>query len=167
MAFAFYLISAVLIISAVLAVSLRNLIYCTLCASVVFISSAALFFLLKADFIGVVQILIYVGAVATLILFAIMLTKNLVSREYYAGQRRKWSFGILTASAVLWALVGSIQTHTNLPELVTADSLLSMVALGKEMLTTFLLPFEVTSILLTAAMIGGIVIALEERDKSP
>lgn len=166
MIFSFYLISAILIISAILAVSLRNLIYCTLCASIVFISSAALFFLLKADFIGVVQILIYVGAVVTLILFAIMLTKNIVSRDYYVGQRRKWGYGILTASAILWALIGSIRTQTNLPELVTADRLISVVALGKEMLTSFLLPFEVTSILLTAAMIGGIVIALEEKDKT-
>ncbi|MBI4430346.1 MAG: NADH-quinone oxidoreductase subunit J [Candidatus Omnitrophica bacterium] len=163
---AFYLISVVLIVSAVLAVSLRNLIYCTLCASVVFISSAALFFLLKADFIGVVQILIYVGAVATLLLFAVMLTKNLVSRQYYVGQKRKWSYGIFTASAVLWVLIGSIRSQTNLAELVTADHQLSVVSLGKEMLTAFLLPFEVASLLLTAAMIGGIVIALEEKKKS-
>jgi NADH:ubiquinone oxidoreductase subunit 6 (subunit J) len=166
MIFAFYTISAIIIASAVLAVSHRNLIYCALSSSVTFIGTAALFFLLKADFIGVVQILIYVGAVATLILFTIMLTKEVVSRTYYVGQKRKWSYGILTVACVLGVLIASIRSQTNLPELVTADRPISVIALGKEMLTSYLLPFEVISLLLTAALIGGIIISLEEKKKS-
>lgn len=165
MIFAFYIISTVILASAVVAVSHRNLIYCALSAAVTFISSAALFFLLKADFIGVVQILIYVGAVATLILFTIMLTKNIVSRDYYVGQKRKWSYGIFTAAGVLGILIISIRSQTNLPDLVTADRPISILALGKEMLTSYLLPFEVISLLLTAALIGGIIISLEETKK--
>ena len=165
MIFAFYIISAIILASAVLAVSHRNLIYCTLSASITFISTAALFFLLKADFIGVVQILIYVGAVATLILFTIMLTKNIVSRDYYVGQKRKWSYGIFAAASVLGILIISIRSQTNLPDLVTADRPISIIALGKEMLTSYVLPFEVISLLLTAALIGGIIISLEEKKK--
>jgi NADH:ubiquinone oxidoreductase subunit 6 (subunit J) len=73
---AFWIISAVTVIGAILAMTLRNLVHCVLALILFFFGIAAHYFLLRADFLGVVQILLYVGAVAVLILFAIMLTRH-------------------------------------------------------------------------------------------
>ena len=157
---AFYLISFFTIFASILAVSLRNLIHCALAAALSFSGVAMLFFLLKAEFVGVIQILIYIGAVATLILFTIMLTRNLFDKLHYIGQRRKWTYGILTAAFIFIILTISILSQTNLPQIVTQKTKIGVFEIGKELLTTFILPFEVVSLLLTAAMMGGIVIAL-------
>lgn len=163
MTLAFYIISFVLLASAALAVSLRNLIHCAFAAALSFLSVGALFFMLKAEFIGAIQILIYVGAVATLILFTIMLTHQVIRSAPYRGQKPKAGLGIVMASAVLWVLVGAIRSQTNLAEVIVQNRAVDVASLGKEMLTTYLLPFEVISLLLTAAMIGGIVLALEKK----
>jgi len=163
---AFYIISFFAITSALLAVSLRNLVYCGLSAALFFLSTAAMFILLKAEFIAVVQIIIYIGAVATLILFVIMLTHRLIEKVPYAGRNWHASLGVVCAAVIGLVLAGSFASQTNLPELVTHPEGPTVQELGKVMLTEYLLPFEVTSLLLTVAMIGGIVIALGKgKDK--
>src|ERR1041384_704972 len=94
----FWILSIITAVGALLAVTLRNLVHCVLSLILFFFGIAAHYFLLRADFLGAVQILIYVGAVAVLILFAIMLTRNVTGtegpREILGGKwwaARSWS----------------------------------------------------------------------------
>lgn len=166
MVISFYIISAVAIIGAILAVSLRNLIHCALAAALFFLATAAMFFLLKAEFIGVVQILIYIGAIATLLLFTIMLTRHPTGADPYTGKAKNMLFSLITSVGMASILAGSVLSQTGLPEQVRHDIHPSVAEIGTSLLTTFLLPFEVISLLLTAAMIGGIVLAIEKKRKS-
>lgn len=163
---AFWVLAVVTVTGAILTVTLRNIVHCVLAAVLFFTGIAGLYFNLRAEFLGASQILIYVGAVATLILFAIMLTRGLREED---GQVRhvlgSKVLGLATAAAVLglllhalasqkWTLPGSPGAHP-----LSAD-------IGRDLLTSFLLPFEVVALLLTAALVGAIVIALDEK-KTP
>lgn len=164
---AFWIISAVTLLGAVLAVSLRNLVHCVLSLVLFFIGIAAHYFLLRADFLGTVQILIYVGAVAVLILFAIMLTRNVTGTE---GPREvlgvKWWLGAAIAAvmgALLCAVVRADKLAETLPSGEKAKT--SVLEIGKMLVADWVVPLEVMAVLLTAALIGAVVIALEEIRK--
>jgi NADH-quinone oxidoreductase subunit J len=160
---AFWIISAVTVIGAVLAMTLRNLVHCVLALILFFLGIAAHYFLLRADFLGAVQILLYVGAVAVLILFAIMLTRHVTGTE---GQREvlggKWWAGMGTAAIIaglLWAVIRRDQLVAISPgNRVNA----SVAEIGQQLVAQWVVPFEAMAVLLTAALIGAVVIALEE-----
>jgi NADH-quinone oxidoreductase subunit J len=161
---AFWIISIITVVGALLAVTLRNLIHCVLSLILFFLGIAAHYFLLRADFIGAVQILIYIGAVAVLILFAIMLTRNVTGtegpREILGGN---WWTGSITAAliaALLCWVVRNDKVSTALPAGEQAKS--SVLQIGKILIADWVVPFEVMAVLLTAALIGAVVIALEE-----
>ena len=165
---AFWIISAVTILGAVLAVTLRNLVHCVLALILFFIGIAAHYFLLRADFLGAVQILIYVGAVAVLILFAIMLTHNVTGTE---GPREvlglKWWSGAAIAAVLAILLKKAIQGDALSVVLPAGDKAQTSVAvIGKALVGDWVVPLEAIAILLTAALIGAVVIALEELRKS-
>jgi len=160
---AFWIISAVTVIGAVLAMTLRNLVHCVLALVLFFFGIAAHYFLLRADFLGAVQILLYVGAVAVLILFAIMLTRHVTGTE---GQREvlggKWWAGMGTAviiAGLLWAVIRRDQLAAMLP---AEGARTSVAEIGKVLVGQWVVPFEAMGVLLTAALIGAVVIALEE-----
>ena len=164
MAIAFWIITIITVVGALLAVTLRNLVHCVLSLILFFVGIAAHYFLLRADFIGAVQILIYIGAVAVLILFAIMLTRNVTgtegAQEVLGG---KWWTGSITAAlmaVLLWWVVRSDKVSTALPAGAQANS--SVLQIGKILIADWVVPFEVMAVLLTAALIGAVVIALEE-----
>src|SRR5437667_6137985 len=96
---AFWIISAITVLGAVLAMTLRNLVHCVLSLILFFLGIAAHYFLLRADFLAAVQILIYIGAVAVLILFAIMLTRNVTGTEGMKELGLKWWIGSLLSAA--------------------------------------------------------------------
>ncbi len=161
---AFWIISAITLIGAVLAVTLRNLVHCVLSLILFFLGIAAHYFLLRADFIGAVQILIYIGAVAVLILFAIMLTRNVTGtegpREVLGG---KWWSGLATAGilgVIIWWAIQKDQIAATLPSNQKAQS--SVLEIGRVLMSDWVVPFEIMAVLLTAALIGAVVIALEE-----
>jgi NADH-quinone oxidoreductase subunit J len=160
---AFWIISAVTVIGAILAVTLRNLVHCVLALILFFFGIAAHYFLLRADFLGVVQILLYVGAVAVLILFAIMLTRHVTGaegpREVLGG---KWWAGMGTSviiAGLLWAVIRRDELTAILP---TGAAKTSVAEIGRVLVADWVVPFEAMGVLLTAALIGAVVIALEE-----
>jgi NADH-quinone oxidoreductase subunit J len=161
---AFWIISAITIIGALLAVSLRNLIHCVLSLILFSLGIAAHYFLLRADFIGAVQILIYIGAVAVLILFAIMLTRNVTGtegpREVLGG---KWWAGSFTAAILAVLLCWAVRGDKIAAALSPGDKATSSIAeIGRILVANWVVPFEAMAVLLTAALIGAVVIALEE-----
>ncbi len=160
---AFWIISAFTVLGALLAVTMRNLVYCVLSLILFFLGIAAHYFLLRADFIGVVQILIYIGAVAVLILFAIMLTRNVTGTE---GPREllgvKWWAGAAIAGVMAALLCWVVQRDAVAQQLPTAKATASIAEIGKAFIADWIVPFELMAVLLTAALIGAVVIALEE-----
>jgi NADH-quinone oxidoreductase subunit J len=128
-----------------------------------FLGIAGHYLLLRADFLGAVQILIYIGAVAVLILFAIMLTRHVTGsegpREVLGG---KWWTGMGTAiiiAGLLWAVIGKDKLASMLPP---GAAKTSVAEIGRVLVADWVVPFEAMAVLLTAALIGAVVIALEE-----
>ena len=159
----FWILSVITVLGAIFAITLRNLIHCVLSLILFFLGIAGHYFLLRADFIGAAQILIYIGAVAVLMLFAIMLTRHVTGdegpREVLGG---KWWAGMGTAviiAGLLWAII----RKDALAQLLPAGTAVTSVAeIGKALVADWVVPFEAMAVLLTAALIGAVVIALEE-----
>ena len=159
----FYLLATLTVLGALGATLMKNLIHCALCLILFFLGIATFYILLGAEFIAAVQILIYVGAVATLVLFAIMLTQNVVGETTLKGlgQNRWWALG-LTAAVI--GTLGSAIHHQRFSAASYAGRLTTQ-EIGQALVVVYALPFEVVSLLLTGAMIGAIVIAMEDRKK--
>ena len=163
MELSFWILSFITVIGAILAITLRNLVHCVLSLILFFLGIAGHYFLLRADFLGAVQILIYIGAVAVLILFAIMLTRHVTGtegpREVLGGSW--WSgMGIsIIVAGLLWAVIRRDQMAALLPA-GTANT--SVAQIGQALVGDWVVPFEAMAVLLTAALIGAVVIALEE-----
>lgn len=168
----FWILSTVILVSAFMVVSLKNIFHCALFLILCLFSVAGIFILLGAEFLAAAQVLIYVGAVAILMIFAIMLTSNLASKKIsQSNENVLVSFFITLFFAWgVWVLIRLTDDF-----LVKPDSGLALwrqtrgalpvdniATLGKYLMTEFMLPFEVVSILLLAAMIGAIVLARKE-----
>jgi len=157
-------ILAVMMIGAALGVVLlSNIVYSAFLLGGVFISIAGLYLLLNADFVAAAQILIYIGAVNVLILFAIMLVNK---REDFKPMRNAWVRPALTAvvSAGIFALLSVMILATPWvlsPNLGTSENS-SIIKLGEHFFSDFLLPFELASVLLLMSMVGAIILARRE-----
>ncbi len=159
----FWVLSFVILVSAFMVVSLKNIFHCALFLIMCLFSVAGIFVLLDAEFLAAAQVLIYVGAVAILMIFAIMLTSNLASRKIRQVNENV-SVGVFVS--VLFALASIIliaQTHIWHYKTDFTPVENSIVILGKYLMIQYVLPFEVVSILLLASLIGAIVLARKER----
>lgn len=156
-------ILAVMMIGAALGVVLlSNIVYSAFLLGGVFISISGMYLLLNADFVAAAQVLIYIGAVNVLILFAIMLVNK---REDFKPMRNAWVRPALTAvvSAGIFALLSVMILATPWvlsPSGTPANG--SIIAIGEHFFTDFLLPFELASVLLLMAMVGAIILARRE-----
>jgi NADH:ubiquinone oxidoreductase subunit 6 (subunit J) len=158
---AFYIIAAVTLIGAIAAMSLRNLVHCALSLVVAFAGLAAFFLKLGAQFVGLVQILIYVGAVAILIVFAVLLTRGGSERETRLFSS-SWIAGIVTAAVVFGTLVACVVTSPSVRQPIPPAPELTVQRIGEELMTQYVLPLQIIGLLLTAAMIGAAVIAMKD-----
>lgn len=157
--FGFFVMAAVALAGALIAVGARNIIRAALGLILSFMGVAGLYFVLEAEFVAVVQILVYVGAISILVLFAVMLTRGLMRRDLSA-QNSQWIAAAVVAVVLFVALVlVAIGTNWKVVETQVAGDLIPK--LGAELMTTYLLPFEAVSLLLLAALVGAIVIARE------
>ncbi len=159
----FVIIAAVVLGSAITAVSLRNLVHCALALTVCLAGVGVLFLTLGAQFAGFAQVLVYIGAVAILIVFAILLTRGLEvpGASIFAPG---WGWGVVIA-AVVSALVCSVVLSSKVvPRHLPSGAKASVAQLGSELMSRYILPLEVLGLLLTAALIGAVVIALPKRD---
>jgi len=158
-----FVILAIMMIGSALGVVLfSNIVYSAFLLAGVFVSISGMYLLLNADFVATAQILIYVGAVNVLILFAIMLVNK---REDFKPLPNAWVRPTVTAvvSAGLFALLSTMVLATPWAystESVSSDS--SIMLIGQHFFTDFLLPFELASVLLLMAMVGAIILARRE-----
>ena len=161
----FLLLSLLIIVSAIAAMSLRNLVHCALCLTVTFAGLAGLFVLLGAEFVGLVQLLVYVGAVAILIVFAILLTRSGdAANEPVHSSSCAMGIGIavLAFGSVAFSILSSVAA--NRPPTSKRSPTVSQI--GDQLMTSYVLPLEVIALLLTAALIGAVIIAMREAGKS-
>jgi NAD(P)H-quinone oxidoreductase subunit 6 len=157
-------ILGVMMIGAAIGVVLfSNIVYSAFLLGGVFISIAGIYLLLNADFVAAAQILIYVGAVNVLILFAIMLVNK---REDFVPFPNSWVRKVLTGivSVGLFGLLSTmvLATPWAYSAAPVAGGESSIVLIGEHFFTDFLLPFELASILLLIAMVGAIILARRE-----
>jgi NAD(P)H-quinone oxidoreductase subunit 6 len=162
----FGILSVMMIGAALGVVLLTNIVYSAFLLGGVFISIAGLYLLLNADFVAAAQVLIYVGAVNVLILFAIMLVNK---REDFAPIANRWIRRVSTAIVCfgLFALLSTMVLATPWSVSTGAPAIDSetIVKIGQHFFTDFLLPFELASVLLLMAMVGAIILA--RRDYIP
>lgn len=158
----YWILAAVVLVSAFLVVSLKNIFHCAIALIICLSGVAGIYILLHAEFLAAVQVLIYVGAVSVLMMFAIMLTHNLASRQIVqTNQNALVAFFV----CVMFGIGTFILLHGtrvwNLSSAALPDK--NILTIGKALMTDYMLPFEVVSVLMLAAMIGAIVLAREEK----
>ena len=154
----FYLISGLTLLSAVAAMTMRNLVHAALLLALSFVSVAGIYVLLHADFLAAVQVLIYGGAIPVLIVFGIMLTRTPGSRESNPVNRKTalWGSGI---AALVFAVIMVSLNKAKFPVLGTMTKEPSVEGLARLMLGDYVISFEVAAVLLLAALLGAIVLA--------
>lgn len=162
----FAILSVMMLSAALGVVLLNNIVYSAFLLGGVFISLSGLYVLLNADFVAAAQILIYVGAVNVLILFAIMLVNK---REVFVPLPRTGLRNLLTTFVCfgLLALLGTMILTTPWAVNLGAHPASSIVRIGQHFFSGFLLPFELASVLLLMALIGAVVIARRELVPEP
>lgn len=158
----FALLASLTLAAAFAAVTLRNLVHCALALAVTFTSLAALYLGLDAQFVGFAQILVYVGAVAILIVFAILLTRG-AEPQAKSAFSSSWLSGVLTAALVFGVLAKLIFSGKVAASHIRERPPATVNVIGEELMTKYILPLEVLGLLLTAALIGAVVLALQER----
>jgi NADH-quinone oxidoreductase subunit J len=161
MTFPFATIAVLTIAAAVAAMSLRNLVHCALALTVAFAGLAAAFLQLAAPFVGFAQILVYVGAVAILIVFAVLLTRGGEAPEKSVFPA-SWIWGLLVAIGVFATLAWAVANSFVIGRAPTEKAEASVKQIGDALMTRYVLPLEVIGLLLTAALIGAVIIAMRE-----
>jgi NADH-quinone oxidoreductase subunit J len=159
--FVFFYFASIIVVTAGLVVALKNPVYSALALLVMFFHVAGLFVTLHAEFLAIIQILVYAGAILVLYLFVVMLL-NLKREEHFHSQLIVGLFlgCVLFAEAVLLVLKGETTLGNNL---VAADTTVELTrgnteSIGELLYTTYLFPFEVASLILLVAMVGAVIL---------
>ena len=163
MTVAFAIIAVLTIVSAGAAMSLRKLVHCALALTVAFAGLAAFYLQLNAQFVGFAQLLVYVGAVAILIVFAILLTRGSRPPEQSVFSS-SWIVGVSIAVIVFALLSGMISSSKVVTARISVAPAPAVREIGDQLMGKYILPLEVIGLLLTAALIGAVIIAMREKD---
>jgi NADH:ubiquinone oxidoreductase subunit 6 (subunit J) len=169
--FLFWLFAIVSVGAALLVVGLRNIVHSALALIIVFAMAAGIYVLLNAEFIAIIQVLIYVGAVTILMLFALMLT-HIGSQPRTNPTNRQWPIALVICAAIGATIV---LAELNSPRAIANENTLSthlpaefsnVVQIGQLLYSptsySYVLPFEIASLVLLVAVVGAIVIGRED-----
>ncbi len=166
---AFGILAAVSVVAAFRVVTTDNVVHAALYLVGVLSAVAGIYVLLTAEFVAVVQILVYIGAIVVLFLFGIMLTRATIGRDQGLDNDQRWA--ALVTALVLAGLLGFVLIDAfgtdELPDLADVSgaeltAARGTQAVGDSIFSTYLIPFEVIGLLLTAALVGSIVLARRE-----
>jgi NADH-quinone oxidoreductase subunit J len=156
---AFTIIAILTLAAALAAATLRKLMHAALCFAVMFVGISAFFFLLGAEFVGLVQIFVYIGAVAVLIVFTILLTRH----DQEKARGFNWN-GIIIAVAVfaglVWAIAKTKSVSILSPQI---QSTVTVQKIGELLMTNYVWPLLCVGVLLTAALIGALILVMEDK----
>ncbi len=168
-ALAFYMFSSIAVLSAFMVIAARNPVHSVLYLILTFFNAAALFLLLGAEFLAMILVIVYVGAVAVLFLFVVMML-NINYVEMREGFLHYLPIGALIALIVLVELVFVLGAWTLAPEVVVASAappvteMSNIAALGSVIFTQYVYAFQASGMILLVAMVGSIVLTLRQRD---
>jgi NADH-quinone oxidoreductase subunit J len=165
----FYLIAATIVFSAIRVVTTHNVVHAALYLVAVLAAVAGEYILLTAEFVAAAQVLVYIGAIVVLFLFGVMLTRAKLGRDQELTNRKAVLGGALTALLLLGVMGYSLideygWTRTPLPHdtrLVTVNGS-NTATVSDTLFRSYLVPFEVASVLLLAALVGAIVLARKD-----
>jgi len=164
MSLVFYVLAALTLAGGLAAVLLKNLVHCALALTLAFAGLALLYLELDAQFAGFAQILVYIGAVAILVVFAILLTRGSETPTAGGIFSHTWLAGLAIAAAVFavlgWAV---LQTAPLLPGAAPAPTV-TVLQIGSALMGRYVLPLEIVALLLTAALIGAVIVAMHEKE---
>ncbi|WP_263357397.1 NADH-quinone oxidoreductase subunit J family protein [Acidicapsa ligni] len=156
----FLLIALVTVAGALAAALLRNLVHCALSLTVTFAGLALMYLQLDAQFAGFAQILVYIGAVAILVVFAILLTRG-AGTQMHQAYSSSWLLGLVIAAAVFALLAWAVMK--SLPSAVaTATPVVSVKSIGYALMGNYVLPLEIVAVLLTVALLGAVIVAMPD-----
>jgi NADH:ubiquinone oxidoreductase subunit 6 (subunit J) len=161
----FLILAAVTLVGASAAMLFRGLVHCALALAVAFAGIGALYLTLGAQFLGLAQLLVYVGAIAVLIVFVILLTRGGDSESPPLLAARWPITGLMVATAIFailaWAVVHSFASHSAGAPAPQA----TIRQLGTALMDSYVLPLEVIGLMLTAALIGAVIVAMKENSR--
>ena len=162
--YAFYFLSLIAIISALLVVFSKSPVHSVLYLVSCFFAIAGHFVLLNAQFLAVVHIIVYGGAIMVLFLFVVMMLN--LNKETNFPKSNFSKFAAVVAGGVLMlTIIAAIQSYNISTQMVGAlKSQGTVQAIGRELFSTYLLPFEISSILLFSAIVGAVMLAKKETD---
>jgi NADH-quinone oxidoreductase subunit J len=161
---AFYVFALITILSGGVVVFSKNIIYAAFSLLFTFFGVAALYVLLHADFLAVTQILIYVGGILVLLLFGVMLTNNVISVEMKTGTIQAIP-ALIIAAIVAGTLAGlSYSTWKAVGVPAAGGPQTTTGTLGQMLMTSYVLPFEIASVVLLVALIGAAMTARRHRN---
>jgi NADH-quinone oxidoreductase subunit J len=161
----FCLFALITLISASVVVFSKNIVYSAFALLFTFFGVAGLYVLMMADFIAITQLLIYVGGILVLVIFGVMLTTRVISVEMRTGTVQTLP-AVLIVAALAGTLIGVFWTTDWRVSSSTAGFEKTAPKIGEMLLTGYLLPFEIASVVLLVALIGAAMIARRERKAS-
>ena len=156
----FVILAVLTIAGATAAMTLRKLVHCALALAICFVGLAGLYLDLGAQFVGLAQILVYVGAVVILIVFAILLTR---SDELPLPKPAQLWGGVVVSAGVFAVLAWAMMTGAGAQGSMAGQAQATIGQIGAALMGRYVLPLEIVGLLLTAALIGAVVIAMEEK----
>ncbi len=159
----FYLIAAGAVGGALGVVFVRSAVYAALFLILTLLSVAGFYILLATEFLALVQVLVYAGAVTVLMIFALMLTRVRDLPQEMEGAQ--WPIGLLGAGVLLGALITMVK-QTTWPNDVGQVAMVPIADIGDALFRRWAVPFEVASLVLLVALIGAIVLAREEEGEA-
>jgi NADH:ubiquinone oxidoreductase subunit 6 (subunit J) len=155
----FLAVGAVTVAAAIAVVSSRNVLHSAFLLALTFFGVALLYVLLDAPFIAAAQVLVYIGAISVLIVFAIMLSRKVAARDLV--QRNEQWLVALVVSVILFGVLGYALLRPGWPVARQPLGVDTIGGLGQAFVGTYALPFEVVSVVLLVALVGAIIIARE------
>lgn len=159
----FYIFAFITLFSAFVVVFSRNVIYSAFSLLFTFFGVAGLYALLQADFLAITQILIYVGGILVLLLFGVMLTNKVINVDIRTGTMQTIP-ALLIVAVVAGSLSGVFySTWKGVPTPASALFNTTTKSIGEMLMTSYLLPFEIASVILLVALIGAALISRRER----
>ncbi|MFN0151961.1 MAG: NADH-quinone oxidoreductase subunit J [bacterium] len=159
----FYLFAAITIIPAFMVVFSRNLVHSAFALLFTLLGMAALYVLLGADFLGMTQVLVYVGGILILLVFGVMFTQRIYDLKARTNDFFNLPLGVIIGAITFFLLYFGIGLAVPWKLVANPEIKPTASALGELLLTRYLLPFEVISILLLVVLVGAVLVAKKEQ----
>lgn len=162
----FLITSVLLLVSAFMVVTTRNLVRSALWLIAALFMTGVVYVLLEASFLAVVQIVVYIGAIAILFIFAVMLTRRVMQDTGPQTNSNWWLsalFSLLLFGGLTWMLLGWSGSAQMAPTLSSEADVVQQLGIALVDPNAYVVPFEVASVMLLAALIGAIVVAWDRN----